>query len=217
MTTKTFAVCPITRSPGDASSITITTAAIDRERDRIMPDGCDSDDYMRSGGPVLFAHDTAELPVAKTTALRRVATGIRATFKWLENDERAARVRNAFDQGLLAASIGFMALERTPNEFGGMDFLRWSLLEWSFVPVPANPRAVRGLKALGLAADDGPMLVLGPSDAELYLSVEPENDLIDVDPRRLREALRDTIRATLAPVVRDAVAVAIRRHTGRVD
>jgi hypothetical protein len=217
--TKTFAVCPITRSPGDANSITISTAAIDRERDRIMPDGCESDDFMRTGGPVLYGHDHRELPVAKTTALRRVATGIRATFQWLQGDDRASRVKNAFDQGLLCASIGFMPLERTPNECGGMDYPRWTLLEWSFVPVPANPWAVRGLKALGLVPDDEPVLhVLGPSDTELFLNVaEPDNRVIDVDPATLNAAVRSVLRESIRDTIRPAIRAAILRHTGRVD
>jgi hypothetical protein len=60
-------------------------------------------------------------------------------------------VRNAWEQGIVrAASIGFIPLQLKPNDLGGEDYLTWDLMEISLVPLPANPEAVRRLKALGL-------------------------------------------------------------------
>lgn len=87
---------------------------------------------------------------------------------WLENDADAARVRNAFEQGVLnAASIGFMPQKWEDIEGTyGRRYTKWQLLEWSIVPVPSNPDAIRTLKSLGLspgkrvADDDKDILIL---------------------------------------------------------
>jgi hypothetical protein len=42
--------------------------------------------------------------------------------------------------------------EGTPNGKGGKRYTGWELLEWSIVPVPANPQAVRVLSENGKTA-----------------------------------------------------------------
>jgi HK97 family phage prohead protease len=104
--------------------------------------------------PVLFAHKMDELPVGTTTALAVSDAGIRASWRWLEGDDRADRVRRAFEQGILTgASIGFRPIEREPNKSGGWIYRKWSLLEWSLCAIPSNPFATRQLKQLGLLED----------------------------------------------------------------
>lgn len=90
-----------------------------------------TDRYLRNP-LVLWAHDQRSLPVAKTLGIERPSeNSIRAKFKFLHNDPFADRVRNAWDQGFLnGASIGW---DDETNE----------LLEWSIVPVPADPEALR--------------------------------------------------------------------------
>jgi hypothetical protein len=41
------------------------------------------------------------------------------------------------------ASIGFIPKESKPNDAGGLDFLRWELLEISLCPIPENANALR--------------------------------------------------------------------------
>ncbi len=172
---------------GDTPTITISTAALDRDNDQVDPLGGQFDSYYRNP-VVLFAHDYSALPVGRCISLNADANGIKAAWQWLENDPVAARVKNAFDQGVLnAASVGFRPITTQPNRSGGTRFTSWELLEWSLVPVPANAGAVRTLKRLGLWDDD----------------------VIDVDPRMLAEVMADVIGTT----VRDQIAHVVQRET----
>lgn len=166
MTIRALTVPTVVRAAGDEPEIVISTAAVDREGDILEPDGAELADYQKN--PVVgyghFRHET--LPIAATTSItREPGRGLRARWRWLEGDAFAERVRNAWEQGVLrAASVGFLPLDFEPRTDGrGLRYTRWSLLEWSLVPIPANPEAVRSLKALGLPvteAGDDVVLVL---------------------------------------------------------
>lgn len=147
--------CQMTRTPSApsdaAASITITTERVDRMSDRIIQDGLMFDDWLRSGGPVLWAHDSRALPVAKATRVRREGRGHRMDFHFLEHDE-AQKVHAAYNAGVLAASIGFRSLARVPNEFGGVDHQKCDVTETSLTPTPANVDCVKTLARLGLDA-----------------------------------------------------------------
>jgi hypothetical protein len=142
----------VVRSDGDEPEITISTGALDREGDVLVPEGAVFDAYRRNP-VVLFGHNHSELPVGSTTSIAiEPGIGIRAAWRWLEGDDRAARVRNAFDQGVLrAASVGFIPLEDESLGRRGLRYTKWEVIEWSLVPVGANAEAVRTLKALGLS------------------------------------------------------------------
>jgi HK97 family phage prohead protease len=146
----------------DGPSIVISTAALDRQGDVLVSEGCDLTGYQRNP-VVLFGHDSSELPVGVTTSISMEPTGLRASWRWLENDERANRVRNAWNQGALrAASVGFRPLDYEDTDTG-YKFSRWELIEWSLTPTPANAEALRVLKGLGLDSDV-PMKRLSPAD-----------------------------------------------------
>jgi len=141
----------ITRASRD-DGIWITTADRDLENDRVVPEGMDLALYEKIGRPVLWLHDgygvtaSAGIPIGTSRALQVVpGRGIRSTgIDWLEGDEFAERVRNAWDQGKInAASIGFIPTHWVPNEFGGHDILKAQMLEWSLGPLPANVHAIR--------------------------------------------------------------------------
>jgi HK97 family phage prohead protease len=140
------------RAPnGEADArITISTADEDREGDVLVPEGAVFDNY-RKNPVVQFAHDHYSIPIGRTVALDVLAgRGIQADWVWLQNDPDADRVRNAYEQKVLnAASVGFRPLKHEPNGKYGYRFIEWELLEWSLVPVPANPHATRLLKSLG--------------------------------------------------------------------
>jgi hypothetical protein len=83
-------------------------------------------------------------------------------------------IRLLWDEGLLrAASIGFTPMEWKENELGGKDFTKWSLLEISLVPIPANASALR-LAAKGID-DSTPVEVVSPS-AETETQPETKSD-----------------------------------------
>ncbi len=191
MNTKhTVSVTMTTRSTarGADASITITTPAEDRMGDVVVPEGGDFTDYERNP-VVLFGHDHYALPIGRTVALKTVpGAGIRADFTWLTNDPIADRVRNAFEQNVLnAASIGFLPVEWEPYGKNSYRFTKWQLLEWSIVPVPANPEAVRTLKQFGL---DAPVPVIRAAltlDA-LSAALKAGRVLSRVNDERLRHA-----------------------------
>jgi HK97 family phage prohead protease len=144
--------------PGDEAEGTITTLDLDHYNDQVFPQGADLRAY-RKNPIVLFLHDPYEF-VGSAMRLERTNRSIRARWRWLAGDAFAARVKNAWEQGVVRGlSIGFKPLESKDNRFAGKDFLRWQLLEFSIVPIPANPEArrdpeeyARQLKTFGLPA-----------------------------------------------------------------
>jgi HK97 family phage prohead protease len=155
-------VCRTTAAKGgngaDASAV-ITTNAIDRDGDQIDPAGLDIARYMQNP-VVLFAHDYQALPVGRCVSLNRNGNQWRATWTWLQQDEFADRVANAWRQQVLGAcSIGFRPIQSQPRPDGnGRLFTQAELLEFSIVPVPSNQEALRALKAFGLVSKSGRVL-----------------------------------------------------------
>lgn len=136
---------------GDDASMVVSTPAVDRAKDRVIPEGGNFDNF-RKNPVLLWAHRTDGVPIGAVTRITAErAVGVGAAWRWVRGDEFADRVRRAWEQGAIrAASIGFTVIESQRNEFGGTDFLKWELAEISLVPVPANPEATRRLKTLGL-------------------------------------------------------------------
>ncbi len=140
----------------DAPSMLVTTADLDRDHDRLQPEGVDLEGFKKN--PVLlWGHDYSQIPIGKIEHIDvEPGRGIRARWRWLEGDDQASRVRNAWEQKIIsAASVGFRPKQTAPNDFGGRDYLAWELLEVSLVAVPANPFATRALKTLGLLEGEG--------------------------------------------------------------
>lgn len=244
MEKQTLATIAATTARGDEPQITISTVALDRDRDEVVPEGGDFTAYQRNP-VVLFGHDRSGLPVGSTTTLEVVpGRGIRARWRWLEGDAFAARVKNAFEQGVLrAASIGFLPQASEPNGNGGRRFTKWELLEWSLVPLPANADAVRALKALDLWTSDDIVLELAEDGAlELDLErssssavagspilralvlqkrgfrhTEPFEPVFDVDTQELKRLIASDVSKGLAGRIGEEVAANLRRHLGKVD
>ncbi len=176
----------------DLPEMIVSTADLDRDSDRLFPEGADLTAF-RKNPVLLWGHDYRELPIGK---IQRINTepgrGLRAEWTWLEQDDRADRVRNAWNQGVVrAASVGFIPKQQVPNEYGGTDVTGWELLEVSLVAIPANPYATRVLKNLGLLEDPGKGLFL-----ELR---EEEKMMLDVDKNLVRTAVEKAIREALRP------------------
>ncbi len=130
----------------------VTIAANDRVRQ--SPDldlsGMSTENYFRNP-VVMWAHDltgrspSGGLPIGRTLSLEwRPGRGLAARFEFLDGDPFARRVRNAWDKGFLrAASISWAPLESERLGDGSRRDVRSELLEWSIVPVPADPGALR--------------------------------------------------------------------------
>ena len=149
----------------------ITIAANDNARDFIDLDlSTLRMDNCRNNPVVLWAHQRGTIPIARSTEIIREDGGrIRARFEFLPDDEFAQRVENAWSHGFIrAASVSFGGGDVTFLDNGKIRMTNAELYEWSLVPVPADPDALRmAERAIGLP--DGMLATPDPS-------VEPLRD-----------------------------------------
>ena len=104
-------------------------------------------DNYKNNPVVLFGHSLYDLPIGKATSIemkdgRTIAEGVFASHA------KAQEVRGLYDMGIGAVSIGFIANER--DQENDKVIKESELLEFSFVPVPANPYAGL-LKQMGMS------------------------------------------------------------------
>lgn len=133
--------------------IRISTSTRDRDRDSISPTGWKLLNY-RKNPVVLYGHDYRGLPIGQDTGITADELGLLARPKFCEPElyPLADTVYRMLLGGFLrAASVGMNPLLWSFNEEErGYDFQEQELLEYSIVPVPANPEALVGAKAAGI-------------------------------------------------------------------
>lgn len=148
------------KADSDARTVefTISTGAVDRDRDTIAVDGWKLAAY-RKNPVVQWSHDYSIPPIARATKLRVDGDSLKATaeFAPAEVYPFAETIFQLIKGGFLkATSVGFRPLKHAFNaERGGMDFMSQELLEFSVVPVPANADCLMEGKAAGI--DIGPL------------------------------------------------------------
>lgn len=137
-------------------SFILSTASPDRSNDVVMQDGWRLDNY-RKNPVMLWAHDYSQRPVAKSPTVfveggQLVARGVEFVPRDLY--ELGWSVGQLYRKGFMSAvSVGFQPVKFAWNEErGGMaaDFMEQELLEFSAVPVPANPEALISAKSAGI-------------------------------------------------------------------
>lgn len=168
----------------------ISTASRDRDFDTINQEGWELTHY-RSNPVVLWAHDSrSRPPIANSTREELEDGDLVSTAKFPEANifAFADLVFELIAGGFLhAASVGFMPDEWDivdyPDGGWGFRFMRQELLEWSVVPIPANPEALVQARSAGL--DTTPLVEW----AEQVLDGEPEASRVLV-PRAELEQLR---------------------------
>lgn len=157
-------VCEVKAAAGEdrALDFVISTEAVDRMGDVIAADGWKLESY-RKNPVVLWAHDSAMMPVAKASNVRIEEGKLRARATFMDRTISgfADAVFNALKGGFLSAtSVGFIpqkyAFVDDPERRYGIDFMEQELVEFSIVPVPANPEALIEARAAGI--DLEPML-----------------------------------------------------------
>lgn len=131
---------------------TISTGSVDRDGDTINPKGWQLDNYRKSP-VVLWAHDYQMLPVGKATNIYASDTALIADVEFppVGTYPFADTVHDMVKTGFLnATSVGFAGIEvnKSKDREYGYDFAKQELLEFSIVPVPANPEALvqRGIE-----------------------------------------------------------------------
>ncbi len=134
----------------DALTIThyISTSTPDRYGEIMKPDGCDFSGY-RKNPVVFFGHRSRDLPIAKNEKIVIDESGVLAVTKFDTSDFAKEIFRLNAEGFLNSWSIGFvpkkMKSQRLNVNDKEQDYLcveEWELLEYSSVPIPANPDAV---------------------------------------------------------------------------
>lgn len=153
-----------TKDLGDRSvQFTISKEVVDRDGDILRAGGVDFTNYMKN--PVFLSfHNSREFPLGKVTKFWVEGNAVKAivyfpTIEELSTDPAQASEKaklvdftyHCYKTGMLnAVSVGFIPLEWTESE-NGYDILKWELLEFSAVAVPANQDAIaEAVKSFGL-------------------------------------------------------------------
>jgi len=138
----------------NTATAVISTDVIDREKEVILPRGAKIENYLKN--PVVqWVHDYHAFPVGKALWAKAGRKYIKAKWEWAPT-EAAQQVKDLWNGGFLnAVSIGFLPAKEgshppTPEEIKARPELAtanriyddWELLEFSIVPVPANPEAL---------------------------------------------------------------------------
>jgi len=134
----------------------ISTDATDRMGESVLPEGIDQKNF-RKNPVVVWAHDYSMLPIGKAEFVKRSGNQLISRMKFADH-EFANEVFNLYKDGFLKAfSIGFIPKEwedgdgkKTPYR----TYKKWELLEYSAVPIPANPEALQLAVQRGIVHED---------------------------------------------------------------
>ena len=174
----------------------ITDETVDRMSDVLKIDGWMTENF-EANPVVLFGHSHYDPPVGKAVTLdvQKRKKQILSVTEFTPKDlyPMGYMMYQMYLKGFMnAVSVGFQPLEyafvssETDAERArkaGIDFLKHDLLEYSAVPVPANPKAL--VEAKGLGIDVAPL----KKWAEDILDESSSRNLSD-DARRRLEVLR---------------------------
>ena len=163
----------------------ISTSAVDRDREVLMPDGAEFESYLKNP-VVLWAHQHFDLPIGRTLWIKADKKKITAKAQFAKTP-LAEQIYQMYKDGYLSAfSVGFNPLSwREPTEqerkrAGWKDvrtvYDKWELLEFSAVPVPSNPEALAvAVKSKQIHLDDKLLKSLGldeeSDDAVQYVAI----------------------------------------------
>jgi len=196
-------------------NFTISTASVDRDSDTIDPAGWDLRHYAKSP-TVLWAHDYSSLPIAKATAVTKDLNRLLATAQFPTPDlyPFGAQVYDLLRAGFLnATSVGFRPLKWKENEHGGIHFEAAELLEFSVVPVGANPEAL--IEAGKKNFDHARVLQWFNGGAAPHAKAGDE-DFVDLDEALYRQQVEAMLRGEIAAVLKPILDHAMMMNTGRV-
>lgn len=179
---------------------TISTGATDRMRESLDPNGVDLGNY-RKNPVVLWAHDYSMPPIGKAVWAKKTDGGIISKVKFYNSDkaigEFSQEIYKMYKDGFLNAfSVGFIPKETEwakeedlKNEKKPrLTYKRWEMLEYSAVPVPANP------EALQLAMQKG--IIKSPLWKDL-LEVKKEEPIIQEFDNTVTKELEQTVVVTV--------------------
>lgn len=168
----------------------ISTDSVDRYGDTVSVKGWSLKAFKRNP-VVLFAHDSWSPPIAKASRVRVEDGKLKARAEFMGKDLNpfADSIFQMYVQGFMkATSVGFMPIKYNWSEdekrSGGIDFEEQELLEFSAVPVPANPEALIEAREAGI--DTLPLKHWAESILDRWEEAEDTGLLV---PRKTVEAL----------------------------
>ena len=137
-------------------SLTISSGIADRDNDVVSLDGWDLENYKKNP-VVLFGHNGSQLPIARSKSLYKYQGKFKSKAEFTPRDVNSFghMVYQMYANGFMkATSVGFMPKQwdwtKDESRPMGIDFAKQELLEWSAVPVPANPEALIEAHAAGI-------------------------------------------------------------------
>lgn len=141
---------------------TISKEVVDRDGDILRASGVDFSNYMKN--PVFLSfHNSREFPLGKVTKFWVEGNEVKAVVYFPTLEELSTDPNNASEKAKLvdftyhcyktgmlnAVSVGFIPVEWIETD-NGYDILKWELLEFSAVAVPANQDAIaQAVKSFG--------------------------------------------------------------------
>ncbi len=143
-----FAASDFDTSPNARTKwLKMATSDIDRVGDSLNLSGIVVDNFILNP-QLLWMHGLTQEPVHTIGRIRAIAlTGdalyALAEYASAELSPLAGQIAQLESAGFLPAnSIGFHPIEWEANDSGGLDFLKWELIECSKVELPMNPYAI---------------------------------------------------------------------------
>jgi len=214
---------------------TISTGIVDRENEVLLPKGAEFEQYLKNP-VVLWAHSYKDTPIAKAQWIKKGSKYIQAKAKFADT-VKAEEIYQLYKGGFLKAfSVGFLPKEThspTPDEIkkhpewaeAHLIYDKWELLEFSAVPVPANPEALAvAVKELNVSAETQEELGIEevwhvPDDDNTETTTntektEPEEKLEIKITTPIR--MRTPFKVTVKPKVNNAVERTMTRLSGKV-
>jgi HK97 family phage prohead protease len=167
----------------------ISTDVVDRDKEVLIPKGVDFNSYEKNP-VVLWAHSYSDPPIGRALWIKSGRKGITAKLKFAVT-EKAEEVYQLFKGKFLKAfSVGFIPtkshepkpedIKKRPEWAEAQRIIdEWELLEFSAVPVPANPEALTiAVKSKEVDLSDDTIKELGIDDITVFLD-EPDNSTND--------------------------------------
>ena len=131
-------------------TVLITTPAKDRMGESVDAKGVNLENYKKNP-VVLWAHNYSIPPIAKTLWIKKSKEGITAKPQFAKT-AFAEEIFQLYKDGFLNAwSIGFMPEKWVDGDEGDdikRTYEKCELLEYSAVPVPANPEAITQIRSI---------------------------------------------------------------------
>lgn len=133
----------------------ISTKSRDRMDESLVPDGADLRKFNKNP-VVLFGHDYSQPPIGKALWTKKDSKGIISKMKFADT-AFANDIFKLYKDGYMNAfSVGFLPTEWEDGDgqkTASRTYTKWELLEYSAVPVPANPEALTLALQKGIITD----------------------------------------------------------------